>query len=321
MVSCTEWVYSFSQDYLVDNAVFSQYDLVCEKSKYNSMSQSVYFFGAVLGVTVSGVLSDNFGRKRVTISLMLLNTATGLACAWMPYFEAFVAARFLMAFLSLGVATCSFTWLLEFIGSSRYQTICGIAIEYFWTVGWLMLALFAYFIRDWRWLIVAISVPGLVVVPLIWIIPESPRWLQSVGNVAEAEAICRRIAAENGLELAESWSLPKPERNNNRNEKTVTFLDLFKTPILRVKTLIVFFNWFAISFAYYGLTLNSASLGGNLLLKFSINGVMEVPAYTLAMLVILYMGRRIPHAFSMIGAGICLLSVILVPEKVSFFDT
>ena len=87
--------------------------------------------------------------------------------------------------------------------------------------------------------------------------------------------------------------------------------------MLRVKTLIVFFNWFVISMAYYGLTLNSASLGGDVLVKFTINGVMEVPAFTLAMLVILYMGRRIPHAVSMIGCGLSLLTILLVPEKVS----
>ena len=147
---------------------------------------------------------------------------------------------------------------------------------------------------------VAISLPGLLVIPLIWIIPESPRWLLSVGRVKQAEDICRKIAAENGIFLPDEWKLPEkqptaadhPEGSSKGSGGAVTFLDLFKTPVLRIKTLIVFFNWFAISMAYYGLTLNSASLGGDLLLKFTINGVLEVPAYALAMIVVLYMGSE-----------------------------
>ena len=35
-----------------------------------------------------------------------------------------------------------------------------------------------------------------------------------------------------------------------------TMLDLLKSPNMRAKTLILFYNWFANAFAYFGLSLN-----------------------------------------------------------------
>ena len=40
-------------------------------------------------------------------------------------------------------------------------------------------------------------------------------------------------------------------------------LTLFRTPNMAKKTLILYFNWFANSFVYYGLTLNSGNLVRN----------------------------------------------------------
>jgi hypothetical protein len=43
-------------------------------------------------------------------------------------------------------------------------------------------------------------------------------------------------------------------------------------------------------------------------------GLLEIPAYGLAMLILLKAGRRIPYACSLLMAGIFLLSITLVPR-------
>ena len=48
------------------------------------------------------------------------------------------------------------------------------------------------------------------------------------------------------------------------------FLELFKSPNLRKKTVITYYLWFATSLVYYGLTLNSNSDGASLFVYFSV---------------------------------------------------
>merc|ERR1719249_378053 len=79
--------------------------------------------------------------------------------------------------------------------------------EYFWVLGWLTLALWAYLIRDWRDLVFYTSLPSLISVVLIWLVPESPRWLVAGGRLEEAEEVVRQGAKVNCITLPESWKL------------------------------------------------------------------------------------------------------------------
>jgi len=45
------------------------------------------------------------------------------------------------------------------------------------------------------------------------------------------------------------------------------------------------------------------------------SGLLEIPSYTLAMVVLLYSGRRVPYYSSMLLCGLSLLSISLVPAN------
>ena len=142
--------------------------------------------------------------------------------------------------------------------------------------------------------------------------PESPKWLLTVGKIDQAEKIMRQAAKENGNELSDSWKLSqiqKPEVVKNGN-----LLDLFKSKLLFLRTLVIYVNWFANSFVYYGLTLNSGNIGGSYRLNFLINGCLEIPAYALSMWVIQKGGRKWPYVSLMIAGGVVLASTTMVPK-------
>ena len=52
----------------------------------------------------------------------------------------------------------------------------GLGVEFTWVLGLLVLSGLAWLIRDWRLLVLSFSVPSLLSLAMIWLLPESPRW-------------------------------------------------------------------------------------------------------------------------------------------------
>lgn len=56
---------------------------------------------------------------------------------------------------------------VEFIGA-KYRTFCGIMIEVPFALGEAMTGVLAIFIRDWRWLQVAVTAPAFLLLSYMW---------------------------------------------------------------------------------------------------------------------------------------------------------
>ena len=195
--------------------------------------------------------------------------------------------------------------MLELSGSN-WTTFVGIGQEFFWTIGWLSLGALAYIATDWRHLIFITSAPGLLIILYNWILMESPKWLFSVGRLEEAEIITRRMAKLNARPVPLDWklnSLSGNDSTSNSQHTNASVLDLFRTPQMCGKTLILYGNWFIIALMYYGLTLNSGDLGDDFHISFMINGAFEFPAYALSLVLVRYCGRRVPYAVSLALSG------------------
>lgn len=48
------------------------------------------------------------------------------------------------------------------------RMFAGVAVQFFFTTGYIMTAGFAYLIRDWRWLQIGVSVPGILFLTYWW---------------------------------------------------------------------------------------------------------------------------------------------------------
>eukprot|EP00092_Neocalanus_flemingeri_P018838 GFUD01020396.1.p1 GENE.GFUD01020396.1~~GFUD01020396.1.p1 ORF type:complete len:549 (+),score=92.66 GFUD01020396.1:57-1703(+) len=310
MVDCEQWEFDTSQ---FSSTITSEFGLVCGKEYLKSIAQTLYFVGMIFGVFTFGVLADIFGRKKVLIPLLMAISVSGILTSQMPTFETFIFGRLLNAFAVIGIFETYFTYMLEFVGG-KWSTIIGGGVEYIWVTGWLSLGGLAYALRDWRDLMLYSSIPSTLSFVLFWLIPESPRWLLSTGRIEEAEDIVRSAAKFNKVTLPVDWKLKSVQKEKSRR---TNLLDLFRYPNMRTKTLILYYNWFVNSFAYYGLAMNMGDLGGSdVYLNFTISGLLEIPAYTAAILFLLYFGRRVPYFSSMILCGASLLSIMLVPRGV-----
>ena len=321
MIACTAWEYDLSK---FSRTHTSEFNLVCGREELLSIGQTVYFFGELFSGPIFGVLSDRFGRKSILIVAVLMMAVSGLGSGLIPNFELFLVCRFFTAMGAIGellfsikfisllyqIVSVAFslgmTYILELCGRN-WTTYVGIGYQLFWVIGWLSLGGLEYVLTDWRLLTIATSAPGILVVFYAPILLESPRWLLSVGRVEDAECITRTMASRNGRSVPLDWklnkSLSKASKEEKNNSNKASFLDLFRTPQMCGKTLILYGNWFVVSLTFYGLTLNSTHLGNDFHVNFMIKGALEFPAYVIAFLLVRYTGRRVPYSSSLALSG------------------
>lgn len=188
----------------------------------------------------------------------------------------------------------------------------------FFSVGILILPLLAYFITDWRWLQVVISVPYLLFLSYYWFIPESPRWLLSQNRKAEAVEITENMAKENKMTLSKNI---ETLTDDNAESTTASFLDLIRTPKMRKHTIILSFNWFTSAVVYQGLIMRLGILGGNVYIDFLISGLVEFPAAFLILFTIDRIGRRLPFATANFVAGASCFITAFIPDSMFWLKT
>ncbi|CAH1775012.1 unnamed protein product [Owenia fusiformis] len=92
---------------------------------------------------------------------------------------------------------------------------------------------------------------------------------------------------ESQIDEHRSDSLTRPRKSG-----FLLMLDLFRTPIMRRYTLIVWYLWMVNALDYYGISLSSSALHGNMYINFFLSGLVEVPAYIICMFALERFGRR-----------------------------
>ncbi|XP_077977753.1 organic cation transporter protein-like [Glandiceps talaboti] len=311
------WEYDRSQ---YKSSVFQEFDLVCDNYYLGALSSSMYMVGLFIGAGLFGALSDKIGRLS---SLMISNFALiifGTACAFSPNIIAYSVFRVGVGACVMGNFLVAFVLSTELVGPSK-RVFAGIVIEFFFSFGYMLLALLAYLIREWWILQLVTTLPSIFFITYWWIIPESPRWLLSAGKIKRAEKIIRKCAQVNKRTVPESVydemhgiGQQKTKEEVEEDEKA-SFLDLFRLPNMRKKTLNIFFNWFTNSLVYYGLSLNTSNLGGDDYLNAFISGAVEIPAYAISLYIQeTFLGRRWSLFVTMVLGGVACILTLAVPD-------
>nr|XP_053648402.1 organic cation transporter-like protein [Cherax quadricarinatus] len=154
--SCSQWVYDTS---LFSATTVTQYDLTCEKAWLRPLAGSMYMTGMLVGAIVIGDLADRFGRKiGILVSALLLGTGGVLSTVPSNYYI-FLLMRFFSGAGGNGLLLVTFVLAVELIGA-KWRTFCGIITHISFSLGGAMTGVLAIFIRDWRWLQVAVTAPA-----------------------------------------------------------------------------------------------------------------------------------------------------------------
>jgi putative MFS transporter len=163
------------------------------------------FVGMFIGAIVLGGFADRFGRRTAFLVNLGIYSAFTLAGAFSTNATMLIVTRFL-AGIGIGAElTLVDAYLSELLPArlrGRYTawayTLGFLGIPAAGLLGRVLVPIQPLGIAGWRWLFVIGSLGAVIVWFVRRRLPESPRWLESVGRTAEAEAIVARMEEEAG---------------------------------------------------------------------------------------------------------------------------
>ncbi|XP_064459081.1 organic cation transporter protein-like [Ornithodoros turicata] len=313
-VPCSSWEYDVG-NYI--HTLTNQFDLVCNRVWLRAASQSFYMAGLMVGSFVFAHVSDWYGRKRAIAFMIPITVAAGFISAFSSSFMMYNIGRMLSSFALGGIYNTSYTYVIECVGA-KHRAVGAFISGTGWTSGLLTLVAFAWYLRNWIHLQIAISLCMLVVGALWLGIPESPRWLLAAGKHEQARHILEDAAKKNKIQGVSVDNViaeyQEKKAQENLTEKP-TFVHLFGTAHLCRTTVVVCAVSIAHTMLYYNVTYASINLGTNPYLSFAIVAAMEYPSRILAVPLVKYMRRRRAYVLTFSLAAICSAAIAFVPKE------
>uniref|UniRef100_A0A665VQQ0 Major facilitator superfamily (MFS) profile domain-containing protein n=2 Tax=Echeneis naucrates TaxID=173247 RepID=A0A665VQQ0_ECHNA len=305
---------TFTED--IDSIV-TEWFLIKQQAYKVSLAGSLFFAGLLIGNIVFGPLSDKIGRKPVYLTGLFFEVVFGYVSALAPNYEVFALSRLLVGLMNGGIGLVCFVLTQEYVGKS-YWAMTGTLTSMTFAVGIALFGALGYFIRPWRSLTMAANSSGVLFFLLSVTLPESPRWLYSQGRTEQAEEVLRYVALRNG-NTANNLMLQRVgvAKGGNCDNRHTGILQLVIHPVLRLRTMVLMYVWYACSLVYYGLTLGASETSGSRYVNVAMYGLVELPAYPLCIYFInkQWAGRRKSMASFLGLAGSACLCTMLIPEN------
>ncbi|KAL3289815.1 hypothetical protein HHI36_023206 [Cryptolaemus montrouzieri] len=245
---------------------------------------SIIFIGMMAGAYVWGSVADSLGRKKVLIAISFMNGLCIVASSFTQTFEIFMIFRFLNGAALGGSGPVTWSYFAEFQPKGKRGSMLS-SMAAFWTLGNLFVAGLAWLVipadigfisetfkyNSWRIFLLLCAFPSFVVALLLFMLPESPKFLLTRGRTEEALQIFQKIYHVNTGRAEEEYPVKEllVENNSSRSMNLTTkpvkgkyrnmFLDimdnsrqLFVSPILRFTLISITIN-FTFHIGYYGL--------------------------------------------------------------------
>jgi MFS transporter, SP family, xylose:H+ symportor len=273
--------------------------------------------GCVLGAACAGQVSDAIGRRMVILlsAIMFLASAVGTAVA--PTFSIFVVFR-IIGGLGIGAASMASPLYIAEIAPARWRgrlvtlnhlaLVCGMLLIYLvnyeivrqGTSQWNVSA-------GWRWMFASGAVPSIVLLALLFIVPETPRFLLLKGRLDEARRVADRIepAFWNQLQMQELQIMELKSENTSLPPglKRIGMIGIALACLQQVTGINVFLYYAPELFEHAGVGTNAA------LIQTVALGAVNVVFTVVAMAFVDRIGRKPLWVAGAVGMGCCLCAV------------
>lgn len=231
---------------------YEQFFQIADIPHLQGWAVSCALIGCILGTLISGALSDRYGRKKLLIfsGLLFLISAIGTGAATL--FTPFVLYRILGG-IGIGLASnLSPMYIAEispahvrgkFVSLNQLTIVIGILAAQIanWVIADPMVSeitgteiLNSWNSQmGWRWMFWAEAIPAVLFFSMMWMVPESPRWLARRHESDKVKGILTKIG---GRDYAAKAIIEIEDSMKNEEEK-VNYSSLFKPGIVGIVVL------------------------------------------------------------------------------------
>ena len=305
---------------------------ITESPAMQGWAMSCALIGCLAGAVLSGWMSDRFGRKKLLILSAGLFIAASIGTGGAGLFTSFVFFRILGG-IGIGLASnLSPMYIAEvtpgkvrgaFVSINQLTIVIGILTAQI--INWRIArpvpegASTAEILASWngqtgwRWMFYACTVPASLFFILMWLVPESPRWLVKTRKSRQkAHNILARIG---GADYAGSELISIEETLNNQEGETD--FSLFRKPGMKKLLILgivlaVFQQWCGINVIFnyaQEIFANAGYSVSDTLFNIVITGSVNLIFTFVGMFTVDRLGRK---ALMLIGAGglACIYAVI-----------
>lgn len=207
-------------------------------------------YGALLGLLVTSLMCDKFGRKKTVIIIALLYSFSAIGSAYAPSATFLFWARFLggLAFASLSVAAMYIGEIAppkfrgKLVGMNQLNIVVGIFVAQlvnFYIVGVVNAApawaepIGLVSKHAWRWMLGFEIVPAILWFIGAFFLPESPRWLALNGHMDACKAVMAKIVEPVELDYQLKEIDESLNNTDHKNLSVVAQGKLLFSPVMR----------------------------------------------------------------------------------------
>ncbi|XP_076045157.1 solute carrier family 22 member 7-like [Oratosquilla oratoria] len=271
----------------------TEFDLICTRSYLRPLFQMLFAAGYATGDIIGGLLTDRFGRRISFCIGSSLSLTSNILLFLSPNVVTSLVLRYVMGTACTMTGIPSSTAVTENVPGKHRANSVVIFMGLPNCLGIIIYSTVAYFVRDWRFLQLALIFPALGYIPLLYFFDESPRWLALHSRHNEALAVLRRATRLNGVKLPPESQVIKALENTRENarvkycdaettETRVSKLSCMETlriflgsPVMRRISIMTPTIWFLHCLFYIGIPLNAHNNDGSPFLYLALTGLAD----------------------------------------------
>lgn len=287
--------------------------------------------GSIMGVMAAGAMSDRIGRKKTMLISATLFTISAVGCALSGNWDQLVIFR-IIGGIGIGIVSIVCPLYISEVSVASHRGRMVSLYQLAITIGFLGAYLMNYYLlnlsatfsssspllnqilgtEEWRGMLAAEALPAIVFFMIIFLIPESPRWLITKGREESARKTFGLIYRDDSVV---NFHVNETKQMLHSEEKASWKL-LFKPGTFRIvligAAIAILGQFMGVNAVlYYGPTIfeSSGLSSGDSLFYQSLIGVVNMGTTILALLIIDKVGRKKLVYFGVSGMILSLVAI------------